>query len=101
MEFSMIWRLRVENQLSSERENVVVAATARIMAGNAAINENSATIRTCRRLPATFCRHALSKRLTWKAITTIIAMISAILMNRAVMTTELRGVIGVRPVRMR
>ncbi len=54
----MIARVRVENQLSSDRENVVVAATASSIAGTAAVIENSSTIRTCRRAPGSFARQA-------------------------------------------
>ena len=45
-ELSMIARVRSENQPSSEREKVVVAATASSSAGSAAMTENKATMRT-------------------------------------------------------
>ncbi len=54
----MMARVRSENQPSSEREKVVVAATASSMAGNAAMIENKSTMRTCRRAPASLARHA-------------------------------------------
>ncbi len=42
----MMARLREENQLSREREKVVVAATASSIAGSAAMIENKRTMRT-------------------------------------------------------
>ena len=97
----MISRVRVENQPSSERENVVVAATARMSAGSAAMIENKRTMRTCSRLPAILRRHARQRTASCMAITTIIAAMSTMLMSRTVTTTSLRGTTGVRPVRMR
>jgi hypothetical protein len=89
------------NQLSSARENVVVAATARSSAGSAAIRLNSATMRACSRAPATFSFHARHRPIICQAITATMAMTRRTLIMRAVSTTSLRGTIGVSPVRMK
>ena len=89
------------NQLSSEREKVVVAATASSRAGSAAITLNRATMRACRRAPATFFFQARHSPMTCTAMTATIATTSTALTTRAERTTSLRGTIGVRPVRIR
>ena len=89
------------NQLSSAREKVVVAAIASSSAGSAAIRLNRATMRTCRRAPATFSLHARTRPTSWMAISATMATTSSALMMSAVSTTSLRGTMGVSPVRMR
>ena len=97
----MIARVRSENQPSSEREKVVVAATASSMAGSAAMIENNSTMRTCSRAPASLARQARHMPMPCHAMTAIMAAMSTTLKNSAVSTTSSRGAIGVRPVRMR
>ena len=94
----VVWRL---NQLSSERENVVVAATASSSAGSAVMRLNSSTMRTCRRAPATLLRQARQRPIACTAITATMAITSSRLTNSTPSTTSLRGTIGVRPVRIR
>ena len=53
--------MRVENQLSSEREKVTVAPTASSSVGSAAMTLNSATMRMCSRAPGIFWRHARAR----------------------------------------
>ncbi len=89
------------NQLSSEREKVVVAATASSRAGRAVMTLKSATMRACSRAPATFFFQARRNPTACTAMTTTMASASRTLMNSTPSTTSLRGTIGVRPVRMR
>ena len=65
------------NQLSSARENVVVAAIASSSAGSAAIRLNSATMRACSRAPATFSFQARHRPIICQAITATMAMTSS------------------------
>ena len=97
-----IARVRVENQLSSEREKVVVAATASSSAGSAAMTLNSATMRMCSRAPGMLLapRTRKADHLPGDAAP-IIAMMSTTLTKRTTRTTSSRGGIGVRPVRIR
>ena len=94
-------RVLVANQLSSEREKVTVAPTASSSVGSAAMIENSATMRICRRAPGVRWRQARARPMICHVSSAIIAMMSTTLMARTVSTTSLRGVIGVSPVRMR
>ena len=71
------------NQLSREREKVLVAAMASSSAGRAAIRLNSATMRTCNLAPATLLRHARHRPVPWNAITPTMAITSTRLVNRA------------------
>ncbi len=48
-------RVLVANQLSSEREKVIVAPTASSSVGSAAMMVNSATMRMCSRAPGVRC----------------------------------------------
>ncbi len=94
-------RVRSENQLSREREKVTVAPTASNSAGSAAMIENSATMRMCRRAPGIFSRQARASPTTCQASSAIMARMSTTLRKRTTSTTSPRGAIGVRPVRMR
>ena len=93
--------MRVENQPSSERENVTVAPTASSSVGSAAMMLNSSTMRMCRRAPGIFSRHARARPDVCHASRPIIATISTTLTNRTTSTTSPRGAIGVSPVRIR
>ena len=97
----MMARVRVENQPSSDRENVVVAATARRMAGSAAMTLNSKTIRVCSRAPGTCCFQARRKPSDCQTMMASMAWIKTTLTASAVQTISLRGAIPVRPVRIK
>ena len=94
-------RVRAENHPSSEREKVVVAATAKRIAGSAAITENNSTMRECRRAPGTRSRHARHSPIDCETITASMARIRPTLTASADQTTSLRGMIVVKPVRIR
>ena len=69
------------NQLSSARENVVVAAIGEQQRGQRRDQAEQATMRACRRAPATFFLQARTRPTTCTAITASMATTSSTLMN--------------------
>ena len=94
-------RVRPENQPSSEREKVVVAATASSTAGSAAMRVKRATMRVCSRAPGTLSFHARRNPSACHTMVLSIARMRTAFIVSAVQTYSLRGAIAVSPVRMR
>ena len=94
-------RVLVANQPSSEREKVTVAPIASSSVGRAAMTENNATMRMCRRAPGVRCFQAWARPTICHASKAIIDRMSSALIDSTTSTTSLRGRMGVRSVRIR
>ncbi len=93
-------RVLVSNQRSRPRLSVTEATIATTIAGTAAINENSATMRTCSREAAFPDLRAETMRKISRQISRIKKTINATLTITNAIVTLRSGVIGVMPIRM-